>query len=261
MPRYFPSRFRSALLARFIDTSRFVGIDGYAILRDARIDPRWLEDPEGWISAESVAGALEQAARVSGRDDFAILLANSQSLASLGPAALVLEHELSARQIVMAGIEFRPAISDAILITFKEKDDVAVMSFEFQTRLPSAQLSDFVVAVATAVLVDATGGRWHPISVHFRHPRPRLTETFSRYFGCPAYFGEEFDGWTCNRSDLDIANPAANALLATYARRLLNLTPEMSVAETFSGRVASSIQLLLAHGHPNLGRVAANLGL
>lgn len=259
--RVLPHRFRSGVLARYMETAAAVDLDGHAILRRARIDPRMLQDPEAWLPAAGVARVLEDSARLSGRDDFGLLLADSQSFSALGPVALLLAHEVSAREVIVAAIEFQPTISDAVRIGFVEDGATARLSLDLHTSPNSPPLVNYAVAVATTVLIDATGGKWRPTAICFRQAAPRHRETFRRFFRCPVLFEEEFDGCTCDAADLDIVNPAADRSLITFARHLLDLSPEMKAAETFGSRVADSILLLAVYGTPTLDRVAANLGL
>lgn len=260
-----PPRYRMAILASYANAALFVGVDPYEILRAARIDPRLLAHPERglpadeqWVPAASVVQVLEQTAERSGRDDFAILLAECQSLVTIGPVDLLIEHERSVREIINATMEFRPLVSDALSISIEERGETAVIAFDFEPASP--QLASMVIAHAREILVGAVEGTWRPLSVHFRRATPAGDETYRQFFRCPIVFGDSFDGFACDAADIDRISPSARPNMASYARSLLYLTPEMNLGPSFAERVKSTINLLLRHGTPELDRVAATLG-
>ena len=254
-----PQRFRSAAFSCYLPAARFVGLDPYPILRNAGIDPRLLEDAQSWLPAPAVAKILEQSAALSGRDDFAIMIAECQTLATLGPVALLVEHERSVRDIIQAAIEFRSLISDAITIGLQQYDGTADIAFEIEPSSP--QLASLVVSSAYNILIDAVEGAWRPSTIHFRQSAPRRLATYTRFFQCPIHFDDGFDGFSCDSATLDRPNPSAQPTLASYARSLLYLTPEMDLSSSFTERVKSSILLLLRHGSPTLHRTADALGM
>jgi AraC-like DNA-binding protein len=256
-----PLRFRSAILACFAETATAVGVDPYALLRKRGIDPRWLDDPELWVPAPTVAALLEYAAAASGRDDFGLLLAEGQGVPTLGPVAVLLAHEGSVKQIIETAVQFMPLISNAIVINLAEHDGSAVMRYDLQVAPPFAQLVDLAVSVGVAALVDSTRGKWRPATMHFRHSAPRFEATFRRFFRCPVSYEEPFDGWTCPAADLAISTGATDGKLAAYARRLLLSSQEMRSSENFSARVASAIYLLIGYGTPALNKVGVLLDM
>lgn len=252
-------RLRSSIFCCYVPTARDIGIDPYAILRDADLDPRLLDDPEAWFPATAVAKVLEESARLSGRDDFGVLLGESQTLARLGPVALLVEHERSVREVVSAAIEFRPVVSDAIRLRLEERDETALIEFEIEPA--STQLINLVIAAARNIIAEAVEGSWHPDSVHFRHGRPRRVDTYKRFFRCPVSFSDTFDGFASESAAMDRISPSSEPLLVVYARRLLYLAPEMHADMSFTNRVESSIYVLLRHGSADLAKVAATLGI
>ena len=256
-----PPRFRSGVLACYTEVARFLQLDAYSILRQANIDPRWVDDPTGWLPAKSVAKVLDVSATLSGRDDFGIIVADCQSVRALGPFSLLVQHEPTVRGIITSSIEFRRTISDTIIINFEETGDAALLAFDFVTERTSPQLANLVVAIACNVLSEATVGRWRPRAVHFRHGAPSHQRTFSEFFGCPISFQDEFDGWSCEVADLEITTVGANDELAAYARHLLYLTPEMSGTAAFRSDVYGAMYLLMKHGAVTLERTAAHLGM
>lgn len=251
-------RLRSTILTCYVQTARAVGLDPFAILRDSDLDPRLLDDPEAWFPASKVIRVLEQSATLSGRDDFGILVGESQSLSAMGPVALLVEHERSVRQIVKAAIEFRPIVSGALRITLEQHGETALIDFVAEPNSP--QLSSLVVARARNIIADAVEGTWQPDSVHFRFATPRQVDTYARFFRRPVSYDDSFDGFASEPAALDRTSPSSEPMLAKYARMLLYLAPEMHGHGSFTEHVKNSIYVLLRTGSPTLERVAANLG-
>lgn len=260
MPEIALASFRAAILADYIELAKFVGVDPFAILARAQIDPRSLEDPDTPIALNSVIQVLEESAAISGRDDFGILLAENRVFSSLGPVALLMEHEHSIRDILKAAVEFRPIVNGCLHVHVEDADGFASILFKVPAPYDAPQFLSHVVAVAKSVLIDASDGAWRPDCIHFRHTSPRWKTTYQRHFGCSLSFGNDFDGLSCTSAALDAPNASANAMLATYARRLLNLCPEMHESQSVSHRVRTILQLSLPHGGPRLAKTSARLG-
>jgi AraC-like DNA-binding protein len=253
--------FRAAILGNYIAVTQSIGLDPFAILKRAQIDSRWLDDPDAPLALGSVVQVLEETALLSGRDDFGVLLAENRVFSSLGPVTLLLEHEQSVRRIVQAAIEFRPLVNETLSIQIEEEGGTAFIHLQMPPEFATAQFMSHIVAVASAVLVDASGGVWHPDAAHFTHPAPQRIDTYARFFECHLLFGNAFDGLSCESAILDTPVPSAEPVLATYARRLLNLCPESRISGTFTRRVRDAIHLLLRHGSPTLSKVSANMSL
>ncbi len=254
-----PPRYRSSALARYTDTATFVGVDPYPILRDANIDPRLLDDPEVWLPASAIIEVLERTAERCDRDDFGILLAEGQTFVTIGPVDLLVEHSASVRAIIEATTEFRPLVSDALSLRTEERENTAIIAFELEPYSP--QLAALILAHALQILSAALDGAWVPLGVHFRSPAPVHHHSFQRLFACPLSYNDEFDGFSCEGGSVDRISPSAQPLHANYARRLLYLTPEMSLAPSLAERVKATIHLLLRHGTPKLDNAAASMGL
>lgn len=248
---------------RFVDVARNVGLDPYPILRQAAIDPNCVEDPDSWVLAESVKKVLEETVRLSGRDDIAVLLADRHRTATIGPVGLLLEHERTAREIIISAIEFMPLLADFLVVTLEERDGMAFISFQTGPDDVTTLLPSLIVAIAHKVLGEAVQEQWSPIEVQFRCRRPRYLQTYSKFFGCPLVFGGSFDGFVCTSGALDQLSKSADAMLVGLAKRLLYLTPEMSEGERvdFAEKVKAALYLSLRHGTPTLKRVASGLGM
>jgi AraC-like DNA-binding protein len=252
---------KAVFLNGYIEIASSIGLDPYAILTNAHIDPRWLEDPQRSLPVRSIVRIFEVSAKLSGRDDLGLLLGQRRTFASIGPVALLLQHEPTIRAFLKAAIKYRTVLEDAAWMTVDEVGTIALLRWELMSVYSSTQLMDYILAASTAVLNEAGNGRWHPSSAHFRHAAPKYIETFQHHFKCPLEFNDSFDGLTCAKSALDIKIPSADPTLASHARQLLDLRSELRVDPPVTDYVRNAIRLLIHHGSPTLDRVGRTLGV
>lgn len=262
MPKHeVPPRFRAGTLGCLIQAAKSAGVDPYDILRRRKVDPQSLEHSDAWLPATSVAMILEDLAASSGRDDFGVLLGHCRGVSPLGPIALLLAHEQSVRDIITTARELLNSITNALVLELSEESGTAVMKYELLVRPFSSQLADLIVSLGVKVLEDATGGRWHPAGVHFRHAAPRHEDGFRRRFGCAVFFDAEFNGWTCTSAELDTPTGAANGHLATIARKLLTSTSEWQQAPKVRDAVKAQIYHYIGLGRPTVKKIAGAMGM
>ena len=105
---------RAAALTGFIEVCYFVGLDPFELLRDARINARFLDDIENRHAAAPVLEMIETAAAKSRCNSFGLLMAKSRSFASLGPLALLLQHLGTIDEVLSALNEYGRLINDVV---------------------------------------------------------------------------------------------------------------------------------------------------
>jgi AraC-like DNA-binding protein len=74
-------------------------------------------------------------------------------------------------------------------------------------------------------------------------------------------FGADFDGIVCRASDLEKPIPAADPVLAAYARRWLDELARGAGREALGEQVRQLVRTLLPSGRCTVERVAASLGV
>jgi len=123
---------------------------------------------------------------------------------------------------------------------------------------PPPQAVEITVAVLFRVLRLFLGAGWQPRLVCFAHPAPPSLALHRRVFGRAVEFGHEFSGIVCNAAELDEPNPAADAVMARYTRRLVEQAQRART--TTADRVRELVVLLLPRGHCRVEVVAQHLG-
>ena len=252
-------RVRSATLSGFVEVSRFVGLDPYDQLRRSGIDVSLLAELENWLAAGPVADLLERCALESGRDDFAVLMAEGRTFASLGPISLVLKHERSPRRIVERLAEFKRHVNEVFGVQIRERNNTSVVHWTFPPKLNRPQVVSLVSAMGYRALTDAMSGTWQPDCIHFAFPTPVQVQTYRRFFRSDLEFSSQLNGLSIRTEKLDVPNPGADDALAGHAVKLLRMVP--TPTENIIDRATHSICLLLPMGGASLEAVARNLGI
>jgi AraC-like DNA-binding protein len=252
---------RAVTLSGYLEVSAAVGLDGYAMLRRAGIAPALLDHPDNRLPAAVVLDLLEQSAKLSGNDNFGLLMAEKRSFASLGPISLLLDRLPNTRAVIETLGAFRRHMNDIITVDLEEADDTALIKLGFMPGYAQVQVTDFAVALGYKVLAGVSRGNWAPATVHLARQTPTDLAPWRRFFQAPIEFENLFNGFSCSSASLDTPNPNADPLMAEHATRLLQLVPLPREGAPVSDGVRRAITLLLPSGKARLDAVAAQLGV
>src|SRR6185437_3023007 len=91
---------RAASLTSFPEVARSCGLQPEALLLEAGIDRRALQDPEMRISAPAFGRLLELAAQQAKVEAFGLHMGETRSIAILGPVGLLLREEPTVRHAI-----------------------------------------------------------------------------------------------------------------------------------------------------------------
>lgn len=249
---------RAAALTNYIQVGRFLALDPYEMLRQVKISPWLLDDPDNRISARSVVELFEASAAVSHCMSVGLLMAECRDFASLGPVSVLLNYLPTMRDIINGFIEYRILISDVLNIQLVDDGINAEVRWELTEGFAKRQIVENAVGVSYKVFTSAMSGRWRPEFVHFRHSAPADLKHHKNFFQCELQFDGSFDGWSCPSHWLDAKNPNADPALARNATKLMELLPR-STNPSMSERTKLAVNLLIPHGGITIEKVADNL--
>ena len=125
---------RAAALTNYDIVARFLGLDPAAMLREFGIDPTLLADPDQPLPLADVTALLEESAARSGCPQFGLLMAESRSLGSIGPAALLLKHQPTAGDVIHAIVRHQRVFGIALELSEQWEGDLLLV----RTELPGA---------------------------------------------------------------------------------------------------------------------------
>jgi AraC-like DNA-binding protein len=253
---------RSASLTNYVEVARAAGLDPMTFLADAGLSPACLDDPDMRISSDAARGLLEAAATASGLDNFGLRMAESRRLSNLGVVTLVAREEPTVRRAMQALMRYTTQLNEALFIHFEESDGLAVIREELLVGKPGPcrQAIELAVGVYFRCLAHFLGPAWNPVRVCFAHAPPRDLSVHHRVFGYAVEFGQDFNGMVCTTRDLDVLNPAADPVLARYARQIVDVATvagRMSAAD----EVRHALFMLLPTGQCSLEAVAQRIGV
>ncbi len=247
-------------LRGYVEACTQLGVDGFALLKEAGIRPGDLEYPERRLAAQRVVDALELAATKTGNDSFAILMANRRKFSDLGSLALLMQHLDSPRQVIEASIRNRRHFNDLLQVRIDVDETEAEISWDLYPARNARQAVNLGIALAFLLLTGASGGKWHPRAVHLTHSRPREIELWRKFFVCPLEFDSHFNGFTCTLEALDSRNPRADTLMAGHVVELLKFSPVEGHDEPWLDQLRRLIERQLPDGRISLEEVARSAG-
>lgn len=252
---------RASALQTYLNVARFAGLDPHFLLRKHKIRPEDLEDPERMIAASALVKLYEDSAQLSGREDFGLLIAESRSVASLGPIALLLRYQPTVRAIVEQVAANMRLLNDIVQARIEDDGRTAMIRIEMRPGYGQRQVIESTIAIASRGYGELVAGVWQPETIHFRHSAPASMRTHHRLFGCPIVFDSEFDGIVCSSAALDVANPWADPAMAAHAQRFIDMLAEQRPKGTVTEQARQAIFLLISSGNATKEKVAENLDL
>jgi AraC-like DNA-binding protein len=251
-----PARIRAAALSGYIPTAASVGLDPYAMLRRQKLGPHLLEQPEHPIPLAALDSLLEESARQSGCGDFGLRLAESRTLGSLGPLAVLLAQETSCREVIEHLIRFQRLLSEAVSYSLERSGDVCIFRTEFAGSPVGRQLVECMMALTFRIVHDFLRVPWLPESAHFAHPAPRDVRAHARIFRCALQFESPFNGFVCTPESLEARREGGDPELAAEAFRMVDSLLTRAGDHSLEGRARRAIHLMLPMGGATLEQVA-----
>ncbi len=258
----FISVVRSASLNGYIELAQSLGLDAFAMLRRAGLSTRSLQDPETPLSVESVHTLLETSATASAAEDFGLRLAARRQLSHLGPIALVLREEPTARQALDTLFRYLRLLNTSLVTRLESNDGRLIIHEDILTesQAPMPQSIGLALGVMYRILRELLGSQWRPLGVCFKHQAPRDTHGYQAFFGTPVDFGAPFNGIVCRAAELEAPRASGNPEMARFTRQFLDLALARE-QRTTAATVRQLITALLPGGQCTSQQVAQHLGV
>jgi AraC-like DNA-binding protein len=254
---------RAATLTNYAELARSKGLDPEKMLARVKIDPEDLRDPDTRISSRAVLLLLEDSAIESGCTQFGLLLAELRPFSLLGALSLLLEHQETLRDTLVALIEYQHVLSDTLSLSLEDLGDSSILRTQLitQIQIPPRQGLEFAMAVTARALLALGGGEWRPESAHFMHRAPADLGIHRRVFRCDLQFESSFNGFVYSAAALTRVNRAAEVTMAHHARAYLDGLHPGRDSEPIAERTRRALYLLLPLGRGGIDQVAAHFGM
>lgn len=257
-----PHLIRSAGLAGYAEVARFAGLDPQAMLHNAGLPRRCLDQSDALISMEASCKLLDQSAAASGMEDFGMRMAATRRISNLGPVMLVMRQELTALGALRTLFNYNRLLNDALQAHIEQDGDLVLIREELvvNSTVPTRQSIELTVGVMVQMLKEMLGASWQPRAICFTHRKPRDTSFYRAHLGRNPDFNADFNGIVCNAADLERELPATETALAGFARRALDA--ELSARRAgASTTVKHLIAAMLGNGRCTVDKLAQHLGV
>jgi len=211
---------RAATLTGYSQAAQRAGLDAMQLLREVGLDPSVLITPEQHIPAAKVSALLELSAQRSADPAFGLRLAAARASFDFGLLGALLAHNRTLREALMAAVQYRHLLNDAVGLYMEISGDLAIIREEVIDTDTHRQSTEMAAGIVTRMCRGLLGPDWKPSHVYFTHAAPDDTRFHRHFFGCPVSFDSEFNGVVCTVADLDRPNPNADPELVQYAESL-----------------------------------------
>jgi AraC-like DNA-binding protein len=251
---------RAAALTAFPEVARSFGLQPDSLLLEAGIDRRALHDPEMRISAPAFARLLELAAQQSKVEAFGLHMAETRSIAILGPIGLLLREEPTVRHAIQSLAKYIFLHNEVIALHLEEVEDQAVVSMErrLARQVPFRQGTELTIGVLHRILQSLIGPGWQPI-VCLAHEPPGRRDVHHRVLGPRVDFRSNYNGLIFDARYLDQPIAGANPTFAEHARRYLESLSDRS-GTTLEAKVRELVRVQLSSGRCTIDRLAHQVG-
>ncbi len=253
---------RTVTLNGFLSVCTAHGLNAHVLLGKVGLDASALVDAERHISAEAFCRLLDMAAEDAHCPSFGVQMAMNRQMLDFGILGVLMRHKQSLREMFQVAIDYRRLLNAATAQSLESAGELSILRFELlvDTLVPQRQANELVAGVQMRICQAVLGENWSPREVHFMHDAPQELYQHKTVFGCPIYFGSEFNGVVLRTSDLNAPNPAADPELVRYAESVL--LPMKAFGENaLLQEVRKNIYMLMPLEQARIERVAEQMHL
>lgn len=223
--------------------------------------------PDNRIPLRDLCRVLDAAALEISDDCLGLHIGASQHVRSTGVLGYVIQASPDLRSQLQLIQRYISLHQEGTLIDIRMQDGSVVVAYEICDEDTPMHRHDAESTMAmfvshTRELSGQTG--WAPESIHFTHasPMPTSERELRRFFGCPVYFSEPFDGIKLSTSALDLpcstADPMLLRILMDHADDCIARNKDQI---TLLGRIRRLIATGLSCGQANIDSIAMRLAV
>ena len=217
---------------------------------------------DAFVPYAAFLSILDNACRLTGRDDIGMVLGKRQSLAALGPLGEVLRHAATLGEAISDFATFQIGNSTGGAVYLMKADRDVILGYGVYDASASVtnQIYDLVLAVGCNLIAELTDGQVEPEEIVLSRSPPRDPARYLRLARCPMRYGQYQTGVILRASALDFPLPAANRALHDLAlARLLSFRD--GTTHPLSAHVRHLLRPFLLMGHAGMADVAERLGM
>jgi AraC-like DNA-binding protein len=256
------SLIRAATLKNYFEVAQQLDLNPQPLLHAVGLSRSMLADPERRIPAAAAVALLEESARVSGCETFGLRMAESRQLSDFGVVSLLLIHQPTLRDALVATMQYRHLLNELLAIHVEERGRTVVIREEFVADVGtgSRQAIELALGALYRLCGFLLGPHWKPHSVNFAHAAPESLLVHRRVFRCATEFDCDYNGIVCDAADLNFPNPSADPAMARYVKRLVEALPAPT-RHSMATDVRKDLYILMPMGQATIEQVARGRGI
>ncbi|MHA3114696.1 AraC family transcriptional regulator [Acinetobacter sp. ANC 4635] len=237
------------------DVDRVFGISG--------INPELLASPTLSLQLPNYCKVLEQAAQISGCDNFGLHYGQQFQPKELGLIGYIGLCSATLETALRNMVSYFHLHQKDTLTRMIEQQDCWRLDYQVQhgAILTRRQDAELTIGMFMNVIRGVLGSHYSPREIHFEHTRPEYWQEHSKLFNTSVYFDQPFNSIVIPKKDLARDMPSSDPLLLTMMQDTLQLLNQSNTTQGLSDQVRSQIQLALSEGEPNLEHIADDLGM
>lgn len=254
-----------------IDFVAYLGRRGHGaaeLCDEARLEPRWLDEPNARLPASAMERLWAAAERLSGDADLGLHSAETYNPGALSIVGYVILSCRTAGQALERLARYAPLLNEGLQVSLVREGDTTCCQFgaapgldSFLHRSPR-QAMETLAAGIVLTLKRVTSQPPEPLSVSFVHAAPPVTAEHRRLLGAAVDFGQAENRVVYRSAALETgllsADPGLLEMFEADARRRL---AELQTRGAVSTRVQALLGARLRGEVPSLGAIAAELAM
>ncbi|GAA5016998.1 AraC family transcriptional regulator [Acinetobacter puyangensis] len=243
------------IIRKGADVDRVFGISG--------INPELLSSPTLSLQLPNYCKVLEQAAQISGCDNFGLHYGQQFQPKSLGLIGYIALCSPTLESALRNMSDYFHLHQKDTLTQMVDHGDCWRIDYQVQhgAILTRRQDAELTLGMFMNVIRAVLGTHYSPRAIHFEHTRPEFWQEHSKLFNAPVYFNQPFNSIIIVKKDMLYSMPTSDPLLLTMmldTLKLLNLSGQI---QNLPDQVRSHIQLELSQGEPSLDKISEDLGI
>ena len=240
------------------------GADRTALMNYAGLSPDDLADPDSRVKA--TASIKLWRAIIDGQNDplLGLHIGRSIKAAELGLVGYAMYYSRDLGSALCRLALYQQIISESVIFEIQDGDEQAVLIWQADPLLAAlGHPIEFIVTLIVTLAREITDSDLVPINVNLPSPRPENVAAYRSFFRCPISFDRPLGSVTLSRQQMALPAKATDVTLAGYLGDLADQTirPLMAQDASMIATVRRTLWQLLPGGHPDLYRVALQLGI
>ncbi|HBP87165.1 MAG TPA: AraC family transcriptional regulator [Nitrospirales bacterium] len=227
------------------------------LLKQVGLPAHALLDVDAWVPRPLFLKLINSLVRMTGEPYIVLHIAERDPIEKLGLYGQAILNAHTLRQALSIAGKRISLVQTGVRLGFHEQEMVARLSYEFIGRTGENPETYIEGVLAFLLKILRLTRQDFPVQVSFTRSKPRDTGEFERVFGSDLCFNAEYNGFTFDRSSLDL--PLQLKISEDLFTQEGRLTPYPE--EHLVRSVQSTIAYLMPRQSPTLEMVAREHGL